>query len=104
MAQGGVKGFGKNAPHLLMLLEPFARVGGTATRFLMPLVRSGNLRVAVEVAVEGPCTFQAVDKAVSISGFRYSHIGFGPAPAQSSRFSIATSTAGTASLRSWGEL
>src|SRR5208283_3528343 len=68
MAQGGVKGFGKDAWRLLMLLGPLGRAGGAASRFLTPLIRSGNLRIAVQVAgVEGPCTFRAVNDVVSIA-------------------------------------
>jgi|SRR5271166_370052 len=67
MAQGGVKGFGKDALRLLMLLGPLGRAGGAASR-LTPLIRSGNSRIAVQVAgVEGPCTFQAIDNVVSIA-------------------------------------
>jgi hypothetical protein len=66
-AQGGWKGYGKDALRLLMLLGPLARAGGAASRFLTPLLKAGNLRLAVQVAgVDGPCTFQAVNNAVSI--------------------------------------
>jgi hypothetical protein len=67
-AQGGFKGYGKDALRLLMLLGPLGRVGGIANRFLTPLIQSGNLRLAVQVAgVDGPCTFQAVNNAIAIT-------------------------------------
>ena len=67
-AQGGFKGYGKDALRLLVLLGPLGRAGGAASRFLTPLVRSGQLRLAVQVAgVEGPCTFQALNNAVSLT-------------------------------------
>lgn len=66
-AKGGVTGWGQDGLRVLMLLGPLARAGGVASRFLTPLLRSGNLRVAVQVAgVDGPCTFQAVNNAVAI--------------------------------------
>jgi hypothetical protein len=68
MAKGGVKGVGQDALRLLIVLGPLGRAGGAASRFLTPLIRSGNLRLAVQVAgVDGPCTFQAVNNAVSIT-------------------------------------
>jgi hypothetical protein len=67
-AEGGVKGYGKDALRLLMLLGPLGKVGGVANRFLTPLLNSGNLRLAVQVAgVDGPCTFQAVNNAVALT-------------------------------------
>ena len=67
-AQGGWKGYGKDALRLLMLLGPLGRAGGAASRFLTPLIKAGNLRVAVQVAgVDGPCTFQAVNNALAIT-------------------------------------
>jgi hypothetical protein len=66
--EGMAKGVGQDALRLLMLLGPSGRAGGAASRFLTPLIRSGNLRLAVQVAgVDGPCTFQAVNNAVSIA-------------------------------------
>lgn len=67
-AEGGWRGYGKDALRLLMLLGPLGRAGGALSRFLHPLVRSGNLRLAVRVqGVSGPCTFQAVNNATSIT-------------------------------------
>ncbi len=71
VAEGGVKGYGKDALRLLMLLGPLGRAGGVANRFLTPLIRSGNLRLAVQVVgVDGPCTFQAVNNAVALTKSR----------------------------------
>jgi hypothetical protein len=68
VAEGGVRGYGKDALRLLMLLGPLGRAGGIASRFLTPLIQAGRLRVAVQVAgVDGPCTFQAVNNALSIT-------------------------------------
>ena len=51
-----------------MLLGPLGRAGGAASRFLTPLIKAGNLRLAVRVAgVDGPCTFQAVNNALAIT-------------------------------------
>ncbi len=67
-AEGGFKGYGKDALRLLMLLGPLGKAGGIANRFLTPLIQSGRLRFAVQVAgVDGPCTFQAVNNAVAIT-------------------------------------
>lgn len=67
-AEGGFKGYGKDALRLLMLLGPLGKAGGVANRFLTPLIQSGRLRFAVQVAgVDGPCTFQAVNNAVAIT-------------------------------------
>jgi hypothetical protein len=67
-AQGGFKGYGKDALRLLVLLGPLGRAGGAASRFLTPLFRAGNLRLAVSIrGVSGPCTFQAVTNAVNIT-------------------------------------
>jgi len=67
-AQGGFAGYGKDGLRLLMLLGPLGKVGGAANRFLTPLIQSGNLRFAVQVAgVDGPCTFQAVNNAVALT-------------------------------------
>jgi hypothetical protein len=63
MAEGGIKGFGKDALRLLVLLGPLGRAGGMVSRF----VHLSRLRLAVQVAgVDGPCTFQAVNNALSI--------------------------------------
>ena len=47
MAEGGIKGVGKDALRLLMLLGPLGRAGGAASRFLTPLMQSGRLRLAL---------------------------------------------------------
>lgn len=63
MAQGGVAGFGKDALRLLVILGPLGRAGGMVSR----LVHLSRLRLAVQVVgVDGPCTFQAVNNAMSI--------------------------------------
>lgn len=63
MAQGGIKGFGKDLLRLLVILGPLGRAGGMVSR----LVHVSRLRLAVQVAgVDGPCTFQAVNNAMSI--------------------------------------
>ena len=63
MAEGGIKGFGKDALRLLVILGPLGRAGGIASRFL----HLRRLRIAVQVGgVDGPCTFQAVNNAMSI--------------------------------------
>src|SRR5439155_21395574 len=49
MAEGGIKGVGKDALRLLMLLGPLGRAGGAASRFLTPLFRAGNLRLAIRI-------------------------------------------------------
>jgi hypothetical protein len=65
-AEGGIKGYGKDALRLLVLLGPLARAGGMASR-LINASQVGRLRLAVQVAgVDGPCTFQAVNNALSI--------------------------------------
>ena len=67
-AEGGFSGYGKDALRLLVVLGPLARAGGTLSRFLTPLARSGNLRFAVQVkGVTGPCTFQAVNNALAVT-------------------------------------
>jgi hypothetical protein len=63
MAQGGIKGFGKDLLRLLVILGPLGRAGGMVSR----LVHLSRLRLAMQVgAVDGPCTFQAVNNAMSI--------------------------------------
>jgi Putative peptidoglycan binding domain len=67
-AKGGITGYGQDALRLLMLLGPLGKAGGVANRLLTPLLRSGNLRFAVQVAgVDGPCTFQAVNNAIALT-------------------------------------
>ncbi len=67
VAEGTWKGAGQDALRLLMLLGPLVKAGALTSRFLTPLLNSGNLRLAIQVAgVDGPCTFQAVNNAVSI--------------------------------------
>lgn len=68
-AQGGWKGYGKDALRLLTLLGPITRAGGALHKALTPLAASGRLRLAVPIGqVDGPCTFQAVNNALAISG------------------------------------
>lgn len=63
MAQGGVKGFGKDALRLLAILGPLGKAGGMLSRF----AHLRQIRLAVQVeGVNGPCTFQAVNNAMSI--------------------------------------
>lgn len=63
MAEGGVKGLGKDALRLLVLLGPLGRAGG----FLSRVTHVNRLRFAVQVkGVTGPCTFQAVNNAASV--------------------------------------
>jgi hypothetical protein len=67
-AQGGVSGYGKDALRLLVVAGPLAKAGGMLSRAVTPLMRSGNLRLAVQVnGVTGPCTFQAVNNALSVT-------------------------------------
>ena len=71
MAEGGWKGLGQDTLRALALLGPLGKlgdVGGALSRFVKPLLASGRLRLAVQVAgVDGPCTFQAVNDALSIT-------------------------------------
>jgi hypothetical protein len=62
---------GKDGTPFADAAGPTRRAGSAGSRFLTPLIRSGNLRFAVQVAgVDGPCTFQAVNNAVSIANGR----------------------------------
>lgn len=63
MAQGGVKGFGKDALRLLAILGPLGKGGGMLSRFLH--LRQIKLAVRVK-GITGPCTFQAVNNITSI--------------------------------------
>lgn len=63
MAEGGVKGFGKDALRVLALLGPMGRAGGVLSRVL----NMQMIRLAVKVkGVAGPCTFQAVNNLTAI--------------------------------------
>lgn len=63
MAEGGVKGFGKDALRVLALLGPLGRAGGVLSRVL----NMQMIRLAVKVkGVSGPCTFQAVNNLTAI--------------------------------------
>jgi hypothetical protein len=63
IAQGGLKGVGKDALRLLVILGPLGRAGGMLSR----MIHLRRLRFAVQVAgVDGPCTFQAVNNAMMI--------------------------------------
>ena len=67
-AEGGVKGVGSDLLRLLVIVGPLGRAGGMAARYLRTLMQTGRIRFAVQVAgVDGPCTFQAVNNAVSIT-------------------------------------
>lgn len=63
-AEGGWRGYGKDALRLLVLLGPLGRAGGALSR----LIHGSRIRMAVQVGgVDGPCTFQAVNNAMSIT-------------------------------------
>jgi len=63
-AEGGVKGFGKDALRLLTLAGPLAKGGAMAGR----LAQTQMIRLAVTTAdVTGPCTFTAVNNAATIA-------------------------------------
>jgi len=63
IAQGGIRGVGKDVLRLLVILGPLGRAGGVISR----LVHLSRLRLAVQVAgVDGPCTFQAINNTLSI--------------------------------------
>jgi hypothetical protein len=63
-AEGGVKGFGKDALRLLTLAGPLAKGGAIAGR----LAQTQMIRLAVTTAdVTGPCTFTAVNNAATIA-------------------------------------
>jgi hypothetical protein len=63
IAEGGLKGVGKDALRVLVILGPLGRAGGMLSRF----IHLQRLRLAVQVGgVDGPCTFQAVNNAMSI--------------------------------------
>lgn len=67
VAEGGVKGAGKDAMRLLMLVGPLAKAGGMLGRF----GQTQMIRLAVTTkGVTGPCTFTAVNNALSIVGGR----------------------------------
>ena len=89
-----------------MLLDPIGRVGGTATPFLMLLVRSVHLRVVGSMrdlmskwrdVRHKPNSPRCVAMIREIL-----HVEIGPFLVL--WHDVATSTAGTASVRSWGEL
>jgi hypothetical protein len=68
VAEGGWKGYGKDALRLISLLGPLGRAGGMAARYLQPLIASRMIRFAVQVGgVDGPCTFQAINNATKIT-------------------------------------
>lgn len=63
MAQGGWRGYGKDALRLLAILGPLGKAGGMLSRF----AHLQRIRLAVQVkGVTGPCTFQAVNNVTSI--------------------------------------
>lgn len=64
MAEGGLAGFGKDGLRLLGLLGPMGKAGGMLSR----LIHLQRIRFAVQLqGVTGPCTFQAVNNAMSIA-------------------------------------
>ncbi|MGO4406190.1 peptidoglycan-binding protein [Bosea sp. RAF48] len=64
MAEGGLAGVGKDGLRLLALLGPMGKAGGMFSR----LIHMQRIRFAVQVqGVTGPCTFQAVNNAMSIA-------------------------------------
>lgn len=63
-AEGGLAGVGKDALRLLAILGPLGKAGGMLSR----LAHLKRIRLAVQVqGVNGPCTFQAVNNAMSIT-------------------------------------
>jgi hypothetical protein len=62
MAKGTASGVASDALRMLVLLGPLARAGGTLGR----LAHTRNLRLAVTTNVAGPCSFTAVNNALSI--------------------------------------
>ena len=65
LAQGDVKGVAKDAMRLLVLVGPLAKLGGMLGR----LAQTQMIRLAVTTkGVTGPCTFTAVNNALSIVG------------------------------------
>lgn len=63
VAEGGWRGYGKDALRLLVLLGPLGRAGGMASRFL----NTSMMRFAVTTkGVTGPCTFTAANNAMNI--------------------------------------
>lgn len=63
-AEGGFGGVGKDALRLLAIIGPLGRAGGMLSR----IVHMRQIRLAVQVSgVQGPCAFQAVNNAISIT-------------------------------------
>lgn len=63
VSEGGWRGVGSDGLRLLSVLGPLGRAGGVASRF----IHTQRLRFAVQVSgVDGPCTFQAVNNAMSV--------------------------------------
>ena len=64
LAEGGIGGIGKDALRLLAIVGPLGRAGGMLAR----LLHLRRIRLAVQVkGVTGPCAFQAVNNAMSIT-------------------------------------
>jgi hypothetical protein len=62
-AEGSLGGVDQDVLRLLVFLGPLGRAGGIASKVLSPW----RMRLAVQVrGVDGPCTFQAVNNALSI--------------------------------------
>ena len=67
MAEGGWRGAGKDALRLLVILGPLGRAGGMLSRLAYSKFHTGAIRLAVATTgVTGPCTFTAVNNAMSI--------------------------------------
>ncbi len=63
VAEGGWRGYGKDALRLLTIIGPLGRAGGMVSRF----VHIRTMRLAVKTTgVTGPCTFTAANNAMSI--------------------------------------
>lgn len=66
--EGTASGYARDGLRVLAVAGPIAKAAGKASNALKPLLRSRNLRVATQVrGVEGPCTFQAVNNALSMT-------------------------------------
>lgn len=67
MAEGGWRGVGSDALRLLVILGPLGRAGGMLAR-LAYLKYPAAIKLAVKTkGVSGPCTFTAVNNALSIT-------------------------------------
>lgn len=103
VAEGGWKGYGKDALRLISVLGPLGRAGGMAARYLQPLVASRMIRFAVQVTgIDGPCTFQAINNATKITrGNTYFVLVSDMAGALGKRVSALTKSNGLYELGAW---